>query len=308
MSTTTIAVLKLSLTRVIAESLTPQSEHRGFSQFKSRYIQNGHIGRLIDSYARILSEIPPQATVVVLGASPLEGFLLEQTKRIRAYQLYGSPEHLSYRSADDFEFTRDLCGPSDGQVYAVKRHNLETPLPDANESFDAVICLEVLEHLRRDPLAFMGEVRRVLKPSGSLFLSTPNLNSARAISRALDWESPMFFPSFGPPPSGIIHAHEYSLFEVLALVTRAGLRVERIDSFDHPQTDSFNHDLQYRSRKLLDQDTLTRLKISGVETSEIIAEIRSSPLRGDYLFLQASRTGESNQQPYATLFHLFDDT
>ncbi len=45
-------------------------------------------------------------------------------------------------------------------------------LPFADNSFDFVTCLEVIEHLER-PEAFLSEVRRVLKAPGVLVLSTP---------------------------------------------------------------------------------------------------------------------------------------
>lgn len=226
---------------------------------------------------------------------------------VGSYQLYGSQEHLVYRSAGDYQFSRAVDGVRDAEIYSVKRLNLETALPDKDESFDAVICLEVLEHLRRDPLAFMTEVHRVLRPGGALFLSTPNINSAKAISRSLDWENPMFFPSFGPPPAGIIHAHEYSLFELLALLKCSGLGAQQVDSFDHPETETFNHDTEYRSARLVDEDTLTRLGISRVDTSAVDAALKGSRLRGDYFFIHATRAAAMPQQPYAPLFCLFEE-
>jgi ubiquinone/menaquinone biosynthesis C-methylase UbiE len=45
-------------------------------------------------------------------------------------------------------------------------------LPFADESFDCVICTEVLEHCR-DPGAVLTEIARVLKVEGWVFLTTP---------------------------------------------------------------------------------------------------------------------------------------
>lgn len=47
-------------------------------------------------------------------------------------------------------------------------------LPFADDSFDCVLCTEVLEHCA-DPLAALAEMTRVLRPGGRLFLTTPFL-------------------------------------------------------------------------------------------------------------------------------------
>jgi ubiquinone/menaquinone biosynthesis C-methylase UbiE len=49
-------------------------------------------------------------------------------------------------------------------------HDLERPLPFDDASFDLVVSGLVLEHLR-DPGAFFGEVRRVLRPGGRAVVS-----------------------------------------------------------------------------------------------------------------------------------------
>jgi SAM-dependent methyltransferase len=50
------------------------------------------------------------------------------------------------------------------------------PLPYADARFDAVISMDVVEHLR-DPRPWLREALRVLKPGGVLFLTTPNYAS-----------------------------------------------------------------------------------------------------------------------------------
>jgi SAM-dependent methyltransferase len=51
--------------------------------------------------------------------------------------------------------------------------NANTRLPFVDRCFDIVICKDILEHLL-DPLALLGEVRRVLKEDGYAVISVPN--------------------------------------------------------------------------------------------------------------------------------------
>lgn len=47
-----------------------------------------------------------------------------------------------------------------------------TAIPQPDESFDAVLCSEVLEHVP-DPIAAVAELARLLKPRGRLILTAP---------------------------------------------------------------------------------------------------------------------------------------
>ena len=58
----------------------------------------------------------------------------------------------------------------------VQLSDLETALPFADESFEAVILKDVLEHLD-DPVSAVREARRVLKPGGRIFASAPDAQS-----------------------------------------------------------------------------------------------------------------------------------
>lgn len=64
----------------------------------------------------------------------------------------------------------------------------DAPLPFDDSSFDLTTCIETVEHVR-DLQLLLSEVRRTLRPGGSLALTTPahgRLTGARAL--LLGWE------------------------------------------------------------------------------------------------------------------------
>jgi SAM-dependent methyltransferase len=67
--------------------------------------------------------------------------------------------------------------------------NVEEPLPFEDESFDAVVAGELLEHLQF-PDALAREVRRVLRPGGVLVGSVPNAFRLQSRLRFLRGQPP----------------------------------------------------------------------------------------------------------------------
>ncbi|OIP58214.1 MAG: hypothetical protein COX79_00075 [Candidatus Levybacteria bacterium CG_4_10_14_0_2_um_filter_36_16] len=63
-----------------------------------------------------------------------------------------------------------------------------TDMPFKKESFDCVVGLHIIEHLReKDGITFINEVHRVLKPNGTIFLLTPNYASPLRYIKGKDW-------------------------------------------------------------------------------------------------------------------------
>jgi ubiquinone/menaquinone biosynthesis C-methylase UbiE len=84
--------------------------------------------------------------------------------------------HLEYVSQDFCQYRGDGDG-SALQTGAWDTTKIDlvsdiTEIPVADQSFDVVLCTEVLEHIP-DPLAAIREFSRVLKPGGVLVLTAP---------------------------------------------------------------------------------------------------------------------------------------
>lgn len=110
----------------------------------------------------VTSMLKPGAVVIDIGG----GLRATQGRgnRYDSRNAYLAPylEKVSYKILDPVpDYAPDIVG----DIHA---------LPMADNSVDALICIAVLEHIE-DPLLAMKEMRRVLKPGGTLFLYVPFL-------------------------------------------------------------------------------------------------------------------------------------
>ncbi|HEV8544259.1 MAG TPA: class I SAM-dependent methyltransferase [Verrucomicrobiae bacterium] len=107
-------------------------------------------------------------------------------------------------------------------------------LPFADNQFDIVNCWETMEHFNFNPVGFLKEVRRILKPGGMAFVTVPNV--ARLESRIrLFFGKPIgplvssyaeFYEYHGGKFLGW-HWREYVLSEFVELFVRLQFRVEQ---------------------------------------------------------------------------------
>ncbi len=142
--------------------------------------------------------------------------------------------------------------------------------PYADETFDTILCCELIEHLVGDPMHLMGEINRVLKPGGHLVLTTPNLGSRRAISAILQGFHPSFFPAYIRPrnpgeEAEARHNREYVPGEIQHLLTNSGFEILRLETGEfldepHPEFAWINHLLEhYRLHQTLRDDGIYAL-------------------------------------------------
>jgi SAM-dependent methyltransferase len=82
-----------------------------------------------------------------------------------------------------------------------------TQIPVGDDQFDAVVCNQVLEHVR-DPVAVLREIRRVLRPSGRLIYSAP-----------------LFYEEHQQP----YDFYRYTQYGVRHLFAQAALVIDRLD-------------------------------------------------------------------------------
>ena len=122
-------------------------------------------------------------------------------------------------------------------TFPVYRVDLETQsLPAEDNTYDYVLCCEVIEHLELDPMFMMAEINRVLKQEGTLILTTPNVVSSRGISKMLKGYEPYFYMQYRTSPKLYRHNYEYSLPSLKQVLKAGGFNgsIWTEDSFEEP--------------------------------------------------------------------------
>jgi len=89
----------------------------------------------------------------------------------------------------------ELCDPSAEYARRVRSLDVRSnPIEKAglpDNSFDVIHASHLIEHLN-DPRSFVRTVRRLLKPAGTLLVSTPNINGFQARVFGSGWRSAIF--------------------------------------------------------------------------------------------------------------------
>ena len=116
--------------------------------------------------------------------------------------------------------------PTEADLATARKHLLDDrvelevasalDLPFDAESFDTVVCWEVLEHVPRDTeTQVFAELHRVLRPGGALYLSTPH-------------DAPL--PKLTDPAWWLIGHRHYSRERLAELATAPGFAIERLEA------------------------------------------------------------------------------
>jgi 2-polyprenyl-3-methyl-5-hydroxy-6-metoxy-1,4-benzoquinol methylase len=148
----------------------------------------------------------------VLDAGCSSGYLAEHLQA-RGVSVIGL--EMDERAA---EYARRFCE-------AVHVGDVETmELPFETASFDAVLCGDIIEHLR-DPQAFLARIRPLLRSGGRCVLSTPNVaNWSVRLS--------LLFGRFRYTERGILdrnHTHFFTHKTLRECLEAAGYRIAEFD-------------------------------------------------------------------------------
>jgi SAM-dependent methyltransferase len=162
-------------------------------------------------------------------------------------------------------------GENLNQLFKFQHFNTETErFPWEDGTFDVVIYAEILEHLTNNPCHVLREIKRVLKPDGSLILTTPNVARLENVAKIIAGSN-IYDPYSGYGPYGR-HNREYNRHELVNLL----------------QFEGFNCDVHFTAN--VHEDS-TNSYFTLQELEELVS-FRKGDL-GQYIFIKATNSGRS---------------
>ncbi|HEX3552515.1 MAG TPA: methyltransferase domain-containing protein [Thermoanaerobaculia bacterium] len=186
----------------------------------------------------IFEWLGPTDGQTILDCGCGRGFYLKMLRHLGTARLFGIDLELPYlRKARRNTAELPAMLVSNASIY-------DLPFPD--ETFDAVLLSEILEHVDRDVDA-LGEVRRVLKPGGIALVTVPHADYPfwwDPINKTLET---LFGTHIARGPlAGIwaFHVRLYTPEELRRAVLAAGFQIEEERAFTH-HSFPFVHNLLY---------------------------------------------------------------
>jgi len=191
-----------------------------------------YVGTHLTRIEKTLSITPkgePEDRILEMGA------YLQMTPLLRTKLGYGDVRGCYFGAAGQTDHKSVTSAGGERFECAIDLFDAErNPFPYSDGYFTTVLCCELLEHLATDPMRMMGEINRVIKPGGSLVLTTPNLASLRAISSLLLGYHPGLFSVYPRPdesaPGEERHQREYTPLEIHLLLTNSGFDVTLLET------------------------------------------------------------------------------
>ena len=222
-----------SFLREIAPEAGKEFEGTGLSYDHSRYhyyFELGHAERITETLKRSAQYLAGASSALDLGSTGDVPVILRRFYGVGTVIINGMADDVVSYAAPVASGAPDVA---EGSTVQIRGWDIEREVfPLESGSLDVVTCLEVLEHLRSDPLFAVREANRVLRVGGYFILTTPNLNSMQGMLRMAKGLSPALFATFNADGSGIIHAREYAPGELRVLLEHGGFRVLDLQTFD----------------------------------------------------------------------------
>jgi SAM-dependent methyltransferase len=183
-------------------------------------------------------------------------------------------------------YRKIVSGEVKSEVLTFQHFNVESDLfPYVDGEFDVVIFAEIIEHLLNDPCKVLREIKRVLKPNGTLILTTPNVARLENVAKLIGGAN-IYDPYSGYGPYGR-HNREYNRDELDRLLRFEGFEV----------ANCFTADVHANNAE----------EFISVEKIADLLRFRENDL-GQYIFIKAiSVSNEKKKQRPSWLYRSYPD-
>ena len=219
-----------------AEAISRQAnvlggQHRYFKQHENRLYRTSELFGLFSGRLGDVLEIGP-----FFGYTP---FMLRE--RADSYTVLEGDDPAVYPLVPFYhEFSIAFSHIDFFEVFGPTR-NATHKLPGADGAYDTVLCWETMEHFNFNPVKFVRELHRVLKPAGRVCITVPNRasfpsicallsgrNEAEMVNSFFEFED---YEANGKKAFYGFHWHEYTPREMASLFRQAGFRVQVCKTF-----------------------------------------------------------------------------
>lgn len=314
--------IKDRMKRVIEKLDDAGKNHYMLRNFDDYLFQRRHLDRLLDMLDLLQPYCQADKRMADLGSNIIFPYLVKLYTEVQACdgiaRTLERSEHFIFRedgstAIQPLRYPKTDISLENGIAVPLIHCDLsQDMLPYGDNSLDIITCYETLEHLRCDPMNLMAEANRALKPDGIFMLTTPNANSISNLKRLIRFESPNFYPPYIRNMDFIEHVKEYSIKEIRLLFASAGFEIVELETFDHPQSDEFNHYEAYQIDYAdADEASLRDLRTRDADLEQAVKgllerEGSSLRYRGDYILVFAKKVSEVKDRYCFPIYERFE--
>lgn len=216
-----------------------------------------------------------------LGANPyFTTILLQEFTQLKLSlaNYFGSDrDHVVVQDVNYQDFKS--AKPSSTQLKSSHFNIEEEQFPFSDGEFEVVLFCEIIEHLLMNPVAVLKEIKRVLKPNGTLILTTPNVSRLENVARMIAGVN-IYDPYSGYGAYGR-HNREYNKHELYLLLDYLGFTVDIMFTADVHENQAGSY--------------------AAVPEYENLLKHRELDL-GQYIFVRALNTGKAGEKKPAFLY------